>query len=70
MKPTVASICGYGISFPFFPKTGGQLETGSRFSRRRIGLGSRSPEVVGSNPTAATKTKLKGAIVLSFNFWG
>jgi len=31
---------------------------------------SRSLEVVGSNPTSATKTKLKGAIMLPFNFCG
>jgi hypothetical protein len=27
-----------------------------------------NPEVVGSNPTPATKTKLRGAIMLPFNF--
>ena len=29
-----------------------------------------NPEVVGSNPTPATKTKIKGAIMLPFNFLG
>ena len=28
-----------------------------------------NPEVVGSNPTPATKTKLKGALSLPFSFW-
>jgi hypothetical protein len=27
-------------------------------------------QVVGSNPTPATKTKPRGAIMLPFNFWG
>jgi hypothetical protein len=32
------------------------------------GIGSDGPEVVGSNPTPATKTKLRGAVMLPFNF--
>jgi hypothetical protein len=28
-----------------------------------------NPEVIGSNPAPATKTKQRGAIMLPFNFW-
>jgi hypothetical protein len=33
----------------------------------RGGFPSRSPEVLGSNPTPTTKTKIRGAIMLPFN---
>ena len=48
------------------PLTKGHLSSGIGNDSIQMLFGARCPEVVGSNPTPATKTKLRGAIMLPF----